>query len=61
MSLYVPPMFERVPVYREDGEQVGFVMRRCKLADGEVLCPLHGSISEAVALIKQVEDDARFD
>lgn len=61
MSLHVPPLFERVRLFHEDGTDAGHALRRCRLQPGEVVLPLGSSIAAGIALIREVEDNARFD
>lgn len=61
MSLYIMPLFERIQVFHEDGTDAGYVLRRCRLAPGDVLMPPGSDFRAAIALMKEAEDDARFD
>lgn len=68
MSLYIPPLYERTPVYHEDGSHAGYIVRQRGLRPGEVLEPVSQSwdpdedtLTPAIQMAKEACDAIRYD
>lgn len=62
MSLHIPTLYERVPVYDRDGRDMGYIVRQVALRPGEAFEPSgSGLLVETIRLVEQSVDDIRYD